>query len=93
MYYTEAQLYAYQGDMEKAIALWQDAYRIVQTSVPRLIPPIEETLGIAYLHQSEMKNDVYLDPGDKCIFPMDSSARFLVPEYSQAAVEYFSELP
>ncbi len=89
MYYTEAQLYAYQGDMEKAIALWQDAYQIVQTSVPRLIPPIEETLGIAYLHQSEMKNDVYLDPGDKCIFPMDSSARFAVPEYSQKAVEYF----
>ena len=89
MYYTEAQLYAYEDNMDKAIALWQEAYGIVQSSAPRLIPPMEETLGIAYLHRSETKNNVYVDPGDKCIFPMDPAARFSVQEDSQKAVEHF----
>jgi hypothetical protein len=30
---------------------------------------LEEVLGTAYLHKSEMENGVYRDPGDCCLFP------------------------
>jgi tetratricopeptide (TPR) repeat protein len=89
MYYTEAQLFAYQGNMEKAITLWQSADQIVQSSSPRLVSPMEETLGIAYLHKSEMENNVYLEPGNSCIFPMDASARYRITQDSQQSIQYF----
>ena len=89
MYYTEAQLYAYQGNMKKAIALWQAAFLIVQSTSPRLVAPMEETLGIAYLHQSELENDVYREPDDWCIFPPRSSTPYRITQDSEKAIQYF----
>ena len=89
MYYTEAQLYAYQGDMERAISLWQAAYSIVQSSAPRLLLPMQETLGIAYLHRSEMENDVYRQPDDRCIFPPPTPIHYRTTQDSEKAVQYF----
>jgi hypothetical protein len=91
MNYTAAQLYAYQGQMGKAIERWQTAYRIVQSSSPRLLLPMEETLGIAHLHQSEMENDIYRTPGDRCILSPHSSVPYPITEDSEKAVQYFLE--
>jgi tetratricopeptide (TPR) repeat protein len=87
--YTAAQLYAYQGQMEKAIDLWQIAYGIVQSSSPRLVLPMEETLGIAYLHQSEIENDIYPTPGERCILSSRTTVRYSTTRDSEKAVQYF----
>jgi len=89
MNYTAAQLYAFRGQMGKAIERWQTAYQIVQSSSPRLLLPMEETLGTAYLHQSEMENDIYRTPGDRCIWPPNPSMGYSKTEDSEKAVKYF----
>ncbi|HEX4487610.1 MAG TPA: FG-GAP-like repeat-containing protein [Terriglobales bacterium] len=87
MDYTEAQLYAFEGDMSKAINFWETADGIVQLSSSRLTLPMEETLGVAYLHESEMENHIYDLPGDRCLFP--SYQRFSNSQDSEKAVQYF----
>ena len=69
-YVSRGQIYAYQGEMAKAVEQWEIAYRIASADVPNAVPLMEEVLGIGYLHKSEMDNDVYRHPGDRCIFPM-----------------------
>src|SRR5208282_1560787 len=69
-HFALAQLYAYQGNMEPAIEEYQASYQLALSSVSPAVPPKEESLGIAYLHKSEMENDVYRAPGDMCLFPM-----------------------
>ncbi len=89
MNYTSAQLYAYKGEMEKAIERWQTAYRIVQLSSPRLVLPMQETLGIAYLHESEMENGIYSAPGEHCILSSRASLPYKATQDSEKAVQYF----
>jgi hypothetical protein len=88
MNYTAAQLYAFQGQMEKAIEHWEAALRIVRSSSSRLLLPMEETLGIAYLHESEMENDIYRDPGDRCILSSHPRS-YSTTQDSEKAVQYF----
>ena len=47
-----------------------------EQSLPGAMPELEEVLGIAYLHKSEMENGVYAHPDDRCIFPPRSSIRY-----------------
>jgi tetratricopeptide (TPR) repeat protein len=91
MNYTAAQLYAFQGQMGKAIEHWEAAYKIVQSSSPRLILPMKETLGVAYLHKSEMENDIYQTPGDRCILSPNPTKSYSKPQDSEKAVQYFLE--
>ncbi len=51
-YMGRGQLYAYQGEMAKAVEEWEIAYRIALADVPRGVPLMEEVLGIGYLHKS-----------------------------------------
>lgn len=88
MRYALANVYAYQGDMDKAIEQWQLAYEIASQQLPGAMPELEEVLGIAYLHNSEMENDVYRHPGEQCIFPPRSSMRYSKPAASEKAIEY-----
>jgi tetratricopeptide (TPR) repeat protein len=88
-YYGLANLYAYEGAMDKAVAQWESAYQIAATQLTGAMPELEEVLGIAYLHKSEMENDVYRHPGDRCIFPPRPGMRYEKPADSQKAVEYF----
>lgn len=83
------QFYAYKGVMTKAVAEWETAYRIAQTQVPGMLPQLEETLGIGYLHKSEIENDVYRHPGDRCLFPMPAGVHYEKTADSQAAVDHF----
>jgi len=85
-----AQLYAYQGDMEKSVSEWKIVYQIVQASVPDAVPYTLESLGLAYLHLSEMENGVYRDSGTLDIFPpLHPGAHFEKQEDSKLAVQYF----
>jgi tetratricopeptide (TPR) repeat protein len=92
MRYALANLYAYQGEMDKAIEEWQAAYQIATSQLNGAMPELEEVLGTAYLHKSEMDNDVYRRPGDRCIFPQRSSQSsklsYAKPAASEKAIEY-----
>jgi tetratricopeptide (TPR) repeat protein len=89
MHYGLANLYSYKGEMDKAVAQWEAAYQIAQSQLPAAMPELEEVLGIAYLHKSEMDNDIYRNPGDRCIFPPQQSVRYQKPDDSEKAVSYF----
>jgi tetratricopeptide (TPR) repeat protein len=88
MRYALANVYAYQGEMDQSIEQWKVAYDIASQQLPGAMPELEEVLGIAYLHKSEMDNDVYRHPGEQCIFPPRASSRYAKPEASQKAIEY-----
>lgn len=88
MHYALANLFAYRGEMEKAIEEWQAAYQIAKSQLNGAMPELEEVLGIAYLHKSEMDNDVYRHPGEQCIFPPRVNQSYAKPEGSERAIEY-----
>jgi hypothetical protein len=92
VHYASAQLHAYEGEMSKAMQEWNVARQVAKTSVPDAMPMMEETLGVAYLHKSEMENGEYKTPGDRCIFPPRAGVpypAFLKKEDSEKAVQYF----
>ena len=88
-HYGFAQLYAYQGDMAKAVEQWEAAYKIAVSEIPAGIPQLTEVLGVAYLHKSEMENDAYIHPGERCLFPPRSPNPYRIAADSEKAVEYF----
>lgn len=88
MYYALANIYAYQGEMEKAVAQWETAYQIASADLPGSMPELEEVLGIAYLHKAEMENDVYRHPGDRCLFPPKTNGSYKNTSSSEKAVAY-----
>jgi tetratricopeptide (TPR) repeat protein len=84
-----AELYAYKGDMDRAIAQFQASYEIAKASVPDAVPIMEESLAIAYLHKSEMENDVYRKPGERCLFPIRPGNAYKKTADSEKSIEYF----
>jgi len=88
-HYALAQLQAYQGKMDQAVEHWESAYKIAAAEIPGGIPQLTEVLGIAYLHKSEMKNDVYRNPADWCLFPPRAAKRYRVTDDSEKAIQYF----
>ncbi len=86
LHYTLAEVWSYYGEMAKAIAEWERAYEIATASYPEMVPQLEETLGVAYLHKSGMDNDVFRHPGDRCFLPLPKYAK---TESSEKAVRYF----
>jgi hypothetical protein len=83
-----AQLYAYRGEMDSAIEQYSQAYEIAKADVPKALPQMEEALGVAYLHRSEMKNQVYRLPGEKCLFPIRKENAFPITDDSETAVHH-----
>jgi len=90
-HYGLAQLEAYQGNMDPAMREWQAAYKLAVTDVPAGIPQLTEALGVAYLHKSEMENDVYRNPVDRCTFPPRASFCYQQTSDSEKAIEYFTK--
>ncbi len=87
-HFALGELYSYQGKMDPAIEQYLEAYRIAQEKVPAAVPQMEFDLGIAYLHRSEMLNDAYRAPGEKCLFPMRPGNAFAKSADSQSAIQY-----
>ena len=89
MYVAQGQLYAYQGDMDKAIEQWKQAHSIAEVGFPKALPYLDEMLGVAYLHKAEMDNGVYRNPGNRCLFPIGPESRYERTASSGKAVRYF----
>jgi tetratricopeptide (TPR) repeat protein len=87
--FTKGNLYAYLGEMPKAIEQFEAAYKYSQMHLPQMVPIMEEALGIAYLQQSRMENDVFRDPGDRCLFPPTPGTRFTKTASSEKAIQHF----
>jgi tetratricopeptide (TPR) repeat protein len=90
-HYALAQVEAYQGNMDQAVAEWESAYQIAVANVPAGVPQLEAVLGVAYLHKSEMENGVYRDSGDKCTFPPRPGTKYDNLADSAKSVDYFSK--
>jgi tetratricopeptide (TPR) repeat protein len=90
-YYALGELYAYSGKMDPAIEQYLKAYKLATSQVPSAAPQFEEELGAAYLHKSEMENNVYTAPGDRCLVPMSPGNAFTKTENSKLAIEYFQK--
>lgn len=89
-----AQLHAYVGDMDEAIAQAKDAYAIALTSEPQIVPNLAESLGALYLHKSEMENGVYTDSGTMDLWPPDAQEarrHFAREGDSRQAIVYFTK--
>ncbi len=91
VYVAKGQLHAYQGEMAKAIEQFEIAYRIALSDVPAAAPQMEEMLGVACLHKSEMDNDVYRNPGDRCLFPMRADLHYAQTASAAKAIQYFTK--
>jgi tetratricopeptide (TPR) repeat protein len=88
-HFALGELYAYQGDMEPALEQYKAAYQLALSNVHEAIPQMEESLGIAYLHKSEMENEAYSAPGKKCLFPAGPEEAYRLTEDSNTAIELF----
>ena len=84
-----AQVYAYQGQMDSAIAQFEAALRTASRGAPKLVPEVEEMLGVAYLHRAGAVNDVYRHPGEMCLFPIRPEFRYIKGADSQKAIQHF----
>jgi hypothetical protein len=92
MRYVLGELEAYLGNMDEMIRRWEKAYRSIPADHPEAALPLEEALGIAYLHKSEMENGVYDTPGDRCIFPPRQNVAYDTYKKtasSESAIRYF----
>jgi tetratricopeptide (TPR) repeat protein len=90
-YVGRGQIYAYQGEMAKAVEEFETAYRIATADVPNAVPLMEEVLGVGYLHKSEMDNDLYRNPGERCLFPMRPELHYSQTASAAKAIQYFTK--
>jgi tetratricopeptide (TPR) repeat protein len=86
---SKGQLYAYQGDMDEAIKQFEIALQLATREAPQMIPYMYQILGITYLHKAEVDNDVYRNPGERCLFPISPQSKYTQTASSRKAVEYF----
>ena len=88
-WFVKGQLFAYKGEMRKAIEQWQAAYGYASANLPQMLPILEEALGIGYLHLSQMDNGVFRSPGERCIFPIQPGLSYGQTGSSEKAVHHF----
>jgi tetratricopeptide (TPR) repeat protein len=91
VHFSLAQLLAYQGKMQEAIEQWLQAYQMAEKGAPQMLPELQEVLGTAYFHKSEMENGIYTHPGDRCLFPPNKTVHFAKTEDSEKAIQYFTK--
>ena len=88
-YYSFGEMYSYEGNMVQAISQYEKALQIARTEETLAEPQMNEAMGIAYLHKSEMENGIYRTPGDRCLRPMSRANAFPNKADSKKAIEYF----
>ena len=79
-HYALANLYAYQGLMNKSVAEWESSYGIAEAQLPGAMPELEEVLGTAYLLFTSLRwitTSTALQ-GNRCI--SSSAARGTLPK-------------
>jgi hypothetical protein len=88
-HFALAQLHAYHGQMERALDQYHHAYEVARAAVPAAMLRMEEALGVAYLHKSEMENGAYRAPGEIGLLPVEPSQPYTRPRDSERAIEHF----
>jgi hypothetical protein len=83
-----AQLLAYQGQMDRAVDHYEQAYQLARGEVPAAMLQMEETLGIAYLHKAEMDNDGFHAPGELCLIPPRPGHSHVDTAYARKAIDH-----
>ncbi|HUY81972.1 MAG TPA: CRTAC1 family protein [Acidobacteriaceae bacterium] len=82
---------AYLGKMDQAIKQYKMVQALARSNNPNTALQMDEAIGIAYLHKSEMENGIYKKPGNRCLLPMLHSSRYSQSEDSRKAVDYFQQ--
>jgi tetratricopeptide (TPR) repeat protein len=91
-HHTIAQLSAYQGNMDKAIRHFEEAFQIAtENSLNALVPVLREKLAIAYLRKGEVENCVANHSARSCIYPLTLEARHKLQAGSRKAVSLFTD--
>jgi hypothetical protein len=88
-HFALAQLHAYYGRMERAIAQYRQAYETARAAVPAVAPRMEEALGVAYLHKAGMENGAHRAPGDICLFPARPGQSYARTADAERAITHF----
>jgi tetratricopeptide (TPR) repeat protein len=88
-HFSLGEIHSYEGDMGLAVEQYQDAYKIAISDISSATLQMNEALGIAYLHKSEMENGVYRNPGERCILPIPPGNAYTETGDSDKAIEYF----
>ena len=84
-----AQLAAFEGRMDRAVARFEEAHRVVAAQVPASALQLEEALGIAHLHKAGMDNDAFARPGERCLLSLTSRRAYAQTADAEKAVGYF----
>jgi tetratricopeptide (TPR) repeat protein len=84
-----AQVYAYDGQMQEAIAQFEAARRIAETDLPAALPDMIQSLGVAHLHKAEMDNGLYRTPGDRCLLSVRGGTPLKNTSDFEKAIDYF----
>ena len=90
-----AQLYAYRGEMAKAVEHFQAGYDLLASNLSRLPEYrqdkiyMDEILGVAWMRRGELENCVHHHNAETCIFPLSVAARHQQKQGSEKAIEYF----
>ncbi len=85
-------LYAYSGEMNDAIAQYEQAHRLAQSVMPGAIPDLLQSLGVVHLHKAEMDNGFYHSAGDRCLLSVRGGRKVEKTEDFDKAVEYLVKL-
>jgi hypothetical protein len=86
------QLGAYTGDMSRAVAEFEEAYRLAQSDNPAALPDLEQMIAIASVHKAEIDNDIYSAPGDRCLLSSKGSVGLTRPEAFDQGVRHLLAL-
>lgn len=67
LYVGLAQLEAFGGHMDRAIARFEEARALAAVGVPAAALQLEQALGISHLHKAGLDNGVFERPGELCL--------------------------
>ena len=90
-HYTLAQIFSYQGEMEKAVEHFQAAYDLAAAAGGRDVyqAALEKILGIAHLRRGEVDNCLAHYNVHMCVFPLSPQAQYKFTSGSEAAIQHF----
>ena len=90
-HFSLSMLHVYHGRMDAAIPELQRARRIAETHAVSMVKPLDEALGIAYLHKAEMDNDLFRNPGERDLLTANGYQPLRKTGDLRKAVEYFQK--
>ena len=76
------QLHAYTGDMGRALEQFRQAQVLARSASPGSLPHLNQMIGVAHLHKAQMDNEIFRQPGDRCLLsralgpPLEATADF-----------------